>query len=370
MLETPTPTGMLYTAPTSSLKEGSRNSEGFELDVIGEDVGFLLECLSAEGIRFGDKTILVTGGAGFLGSWMCDVLVKQGGNVICLDNFSSGKRENIEHLEGLENFRLVEHDISHPVFFEDKVDVVMHLASRASPLEFKEFPIQIMKANTLGTWVALGIARKHDATFVYTSSSEIYGDPDPKNIPTPETYWGNVNPVGARSCYDEAKRTGEAFVKAYEAQHGVDARILRLFNTYGPRLRSGDVYGRVVSRFIDQALNGQALTVFGDGTQTRSFTYVADMVEGVLRAAYMPQAGGEVINLGSVRETRVIDLAYLIRELADSKSQIEFHPLPHDDPRRRCPDIRNAMKVLGWQPRISLEDGLARTIEWYRQFHR
>ena len=338
-----------------------------QVNVVEEDVESLVKCLSGQGIDFGDRSVHVTGGAGFLGSYICDVLVKLGAQVTCIDNLSSGKIENIQHLMGLDNFNLVEHDISQPMFFNKQIDVVMHLASRASPFEFARFPIQIMKANTLGTWVALGIAKEHNARLVYTSSSEIYGDPDLENIPTPETYTGNVNPVGPRSCYDEAKRAGEAFINAYRVQHGLDARILRVFNTFGPRMRPGDVYGRVIPRFIDQALGGHPLTVFGDGTQTRSFTYVSDMVEGVLKAAWVAEASGEVVNLGSGVETRIVDLARMVLELTGSGSEIEFHPLPVDDPRRRCPDIRKAKEILGWEPKVGLEKGLERTILWFRR---
>ena len=337
------------------------------MGVVEEDVDSLVKGLNEQGISFERQLVLVTGGAGFLGSWICNVLVKQGTQVICVDNFSSGRKENIRRLVGLENFKLVEHDISQPLFFDEKIDVVLHLASRASPFEFARFPIQILKANTLGTWVALGIAKDHKARLVYASSSEVYGDTDPKHVPTPETYTGNVNPVGPRSCYDEAKRVGEAFITAYRIQHGLDTRILRIFNTYGPRMRPGDLYGRVVPRFIDQAVNGRSLTVFGDGTQTRSFTYVMDLVWGVLTAAWLPKASGEVINLGSGIETRIIDLVKIILKLTRSKSGIEFHPLPVDDPRRRCPDISKAKKILGWMPKISLEQGLERTITWFRR---
>lgn len=337
------------------------------LDVINEDVNSLVENLNKHAINFKGQTVLVTGGAGFLGSWTCDVLVKQGAKVICVDNFSSGQMENIQHLRRLNNFKLVKHDISQPIPLNERIDVVMHLASRASPLEFAKFPIEILKANTLGTLVALEIAKKHKAKIVYTSSSEIYGVPDPAHVPTPETYWGNVNSVGPRSCYDEAKRAGEAFVTAYKVQHGLNTCILRIFNTFGPRLRPGDIYGRVVSRFIDQSLKGEPITVFGNGTQTRSFTYVADTVEGVLKTAWLPQASGEVINLGSDVETRIIDLANLIRRLAESHSEIEFRPLPIDDPRRRCPDISKAKKLLEWKPKISLDQGLLRTITWFRE---
>lgn len=340
------------------------------MGVIEEDINFLAQNLAKQGIDFRDQSIVVTGGAGFLGSWICEVLVKQKTEVICIDNFSSGRMENVQHLTSLENFTLVEHDISKPIFLDREIDIVMHLASRASPFEFARYPIQILKANTLGTWVALGIAKKHNAKLVYTSSSEIYGDPNPGQIPTPETYTGNVNPVGPRSCYDEAKRVGETFITAYKIQHGLDTRILRIFNTFGPRMRPGDVYGRVVPRFVDQALSGHPLTVFGDGEQTRPFTYVADMVEGVLRATYLPEASGEVFNLGSDLETKIIDLATMIKDLAGSESKIEFRPLPLDDPKRRCPDIRKARKLLGWEPRTSLKQGLLRTITWFQENRR
>jgi len=335
--------------------------------VVEEDVDSLVGSLNEQGISFEGQSVLVTGGAGFLGSWICDVLVKQGTHVICVDNFSSGRRENIRHLTGLENFKLVEHDISQPLFFDEKIDVVMHLASRACPMEFARFPIQILKANTLGTWVALGVAKEHKARLAYASTSEVYGDPDPQHVPTPETYNGSVNPVGPRSCYYEAKRVGEAFVTAYRIQHGLDTRILRIFNTYGPRMRAGDTYGRVVPRFIDQAVSGRSLTVFGDGTQTRSFTYVIDIAGGTLKAACLPEASGEVINLGSGIETRIIDLAKIILKFTGSKSKIEFQPSPVDDPRRRCPDITRAQKILGWKPKISLEEGLVKAIRWFQK---
>jgi UDP-glucuronate decarboxylase len=337
------------------------------MGVVEEDVDSLIKRLDEGGISLEGRSVLVTGGAGFLGSWVCDVLAKQEARVICVDNFSSGRKENIGHLLALKNFRLAERDISQPKSFEKKIDVVLHLASRASPFEFDRFPIQILKANTLGTWVALGTAKKHDARLVYASSSEVYGNPDTEHVPTSETYAGNVNPVGARSCYDEAKRVGEAFVTAYRIQHGLDTRILRIFNTYGPRMRSDDVYGRVVPRFIDQALKGCSLTVFGDGMQTRSFTYVTDTVDGILRATCSADSSGKVINIGSHVETRIIDLAKIILKLTESESRIAFHPLPIDDPRRRCPDISTADKILGWTPKTSLEQGLVRTIAWFQR---
>ena len=335
------------------------------MGIIEEDVNFLVNRLDKDGISFSGKSVLVTGGGGFVGSWICDVLIKQDAKVICVDNFSSGLKENIQHLNGNKNFKLVNHDISHPIIINKKIDVVMHLASRASPFEFSKFPIQILKANTLGTWVALGIARKHDAKLVYASTSEVYGDPDPKYVPTPETYNGNVNPVGPRSCYDEAKRAGEAFVIAYLIQHGLDTRIVRIFNTYGPRMRPGDLYGRVVPRFIEQAINGQPLTVFGDGTQTRSFTYVTDLVEGILRTAFFPRAKGDVINLGNNTEIQIINLAKIIIRLTGSKSEVVFLDLPEDDPKRRCPNVSVAKSVLDWRPITDLQDGLKKTIKWF-----
>ena len=314
------------------------------------------------------KNILVTGGAGFLGSWICDVLVESKANVICLDNFSSGLKENISHLLGRKNFKFVQHDITQPIFFNEEIDIVMHLASRASPFEFEKYPIQILKANTLGIWVALGIAKKHEAKFLYTSTSEIYGDA--KEIPTTEEYRGNVNPIGPRSCYDEAKRCGESYVIAYRMQHGLDTRIARIFNTYGPRMRAEGIYGRVVPRFVEQALSNKPITIFGDGTQTRSFCYVTDQVEGLLKLAFSERAEGEVVNIGSDSEITILELAKLIKELTKSSSEIEFHPLPKDDPMRRKPDISKAKKLLGWKPKVELEEGLRMMIEWFKEKER
>ncbi len=334
--------------------------------MIRDEAVEISEALARDGFSCEGQEVLVTGGAGFLGSWTCEVLVEQGAGVTCLDNLASGRAENIGALHERENFEFIEHDISKSIEFDKKFDLVMHLASRASPFEFERYPIQILKANTLGIWVALGIAKRHGARFLYTSTSEIYGDPDPSFVPTPESYNGNVNPVGPRSCYDEAKRAGEAFVIAYRNEHGMDTRIVRIFNTYGPRMRSGDIYGRVVPRFIDQALKGEPITVFGDGEQTRSFTYVSDEVGGILRLATLEDGGGEVVNLGSERENRVIELAELVKKLTNSKSEITFHPLPKDDPKRRCPDTSKAKEILGWEPKISLEEGLGETIEWFK----
>jgi len=333
---------------------------------VQDDIKAVVDSLSNEEIGFEDQTILVTGGAGFLGSWICDVLVGLGGRVLCLDNMSSGRKDNIEHLLDSDQFTFIEHDISTPIFFDEKIDAVLHFASRASPLEFTKFSIQILKANTLGTWISLGIAKKHKTRFVLASTSEVYGDPDPKYIPTPETYFGNVNPNGVRSCYDESKRVAEAFTTAYRLQHELDTRIVRIHNTYGPRMRTGDIYGRVVTRFIDQSLTGKPLTVFGDGMQTRSFCYVSDMIIGILKASFLSGLAGEVINVGSNIEIRIIELAKTILSMTNSLSEIEFHPLPPDDPKRRCPNTSKAARILHWQAGIRLEEGLLKTIKWLK----
>lgn len=310
-----------------------------------------------------DKNVLVTGGAGFLGSWICEVLVEQGAKVICLDNLASGLKYNISSMMDIDTFRFIQHDIAQPFFFDEQIDVVMHLASRASPFEFDKFSIQILKANTLGIWVALGIAKKHAAKFLYTSTSEIYGDA--KEIPTTEEYRGNVNPIGPRSCYDEAKRCGESFVIAYRMQHGMDTRTARIFNTYGPRMRAEGVYGRVIPRFVEQALSNKPITIFGDGSQTRSFCYVTDQVEGLLKLTFSERAKGEVVNIGSDKEITILELAKLVNALTNSSSEMEFHPLPKDDPLRRKPDISKAKTLLDWKPKVKLEEGLRRIIEWF-----
>jgi len=315
-------------------------------------------------ITFEDKRVLVTGGAGFLGSWMCQTLIDSGAHVTCVDNFASGQKANVQSLMDNERFRFIEHDISTPLSVDTPLDYIFHMASRASPFEFEHYPIQILKANTMGVLVALGIAKKHHAHFLFTSTSEVYGNPD--NVPTPESYHGNVNPVGIRGCYDEAKRCGEAYVIAYRRQHHLNTRIARIFNTYGPRIRMDGIYGRVIPRFIDQALTGKPLTVFGDGSQTRSFTYVTDQIEGLLRLAALDAAEGQVINIGNVNEITVLELAKKVIALTRSKSSLSFHPLPEDDPLRRRPDVTRAKKILGWQPKASLDTGLARTIEWIR----
>jgi len=326
-----------------------------ELDIIDRNLG---------GISFEDRRVLVTGGAGFLGSWMCEYLLDNGASVICIDNFASGQRSNVQALMDNEQFRFIEHDISVPIALDTPLDYVFHMASRASPFEFEHYPIEILRANTLGAMVALDIAKKWNARFIFTSTSEVYGNPD--IVPTPETYRGNVNPIGLRGCYDEAKRCGEAYVVAYRRQHKLNARIARIFNTYGPRIRMDGIYGRVIPRFIDQALSGKPVTVFGDGSQTRSFTYVTDQIEGLLRLAAFDAAKGQVINIGNVNEITVLELAKKVIALTGSKSPLSYSPLPEDDPLRRRPNVTNAKEILGWVPKTPLETGLKRTIAWIR----
>ena len=345
------------------------------------DLNEILDRLDKSGVNFKGKVILITGGTGFLGSWICDVLVQQGAYCICLDNLSSGRFTNIEHLMSDDNFRFINHDISQPIYFGltyhpkgtcvgdvKKLDIVMHMASRASPFEFTKHPIPILKSNTIGTMIALGIAKAHNALFFYTSTSEVYGNPPNEAIPTPETYFGNVNPVGPRSFYDEAKRVGESFVKAYELQHKIRTKIVRIFNTYGPRIRHGPEFGRALPNFIHQALNDLDITVFGDGSQTRSFVYVVDEIEGILKMVHEPRAEGQVINLGNDQEITILELAQEIKRLTNSNSKIVHKPLPIDDPRRRCPDISKARELLNWEPSTPLSVGLKRMIEWFKEY--
>ncbi|MCP4762550.1 MAG: NAD-dependent epimerase/dehydratase family protein [archaeon] len=335
--------------------------------------------LEKRGINFKDKSVLITGGAGFLGSWTCDVLVSQGANVICLDDFSSGLRQNIEHLIPKKNFRFIKHDISMPIWFGrihpqeisvpdiKKIDIVMHMASNASPFEFREKPVHILKSNTLGTFNALGIANIHGATFFYTSTSEVYGNPPAEAVPTSEEYFGNVNPIGPRSCYDESKRAGEAYIMAYMLEYNINAHFVRIFNTYGPRIRYGKLFGRVIPNFIHQALNDLDITVFGDGLQTRSFTYVVDEIEGLLLDVAVPEARGLPINIGNDKERTILDLAEKIIELTASNSKIIHNPLPIDDPIRRRPILKRAKEILDWEPTTDWETGLKKTIEWFKE---
>lgn len=329
--------------------------------LIDNDIQLLLD--NTSDINLENKTILITGGAGFIGSWLCDLLIKKNAKVICIDNLSSGLEKNIAHLLQDDGFTFIKHDITEQFNCDEEIDIVFHLASRASPFEFEEYPLEILKANTFGTLNALGIARKSRATFLFTSTSETYGNP--AIVPTPESYFGNVNAIGVRGCYDEGKRCGEAFVMAYKKQYHMDIRIARIFNTYGPRMRYDGIYGRVAPRFISQALNSKPITVFGNGEQTRSFCYITDQLNGLLRLASYKEAEGEVINIGNHDERKVLDLAYIVKKLTGSSSEITFGPLPQDDPYKRCPDITKANKILEWEPKISLEDGLEKTINWF-----
>jgi len=282
--------------------------------------------------------------------------------VDCVDDLSTGRRENVDHLLTAGNFRFLNSDIAS---FEAAAHYgfVFHLASHPSPDEYQKHPVESLDVNSAGTKNALELARRSDARFVFASTSEVYGDP--QVVPTPESYWGYVNPTGPRSCYDEGKRFAEALCIAYYRAHGVDVRMPRIFNSYGPRLRADGLYGRALSRFIQQALQGEDVTVYGDGKQTRSFSYVTDTLRGIILCALRPDASGQVINVGNSEEITILELAERIISATGSGSKITFHPRPPDDPQRRCPDISQAKKLLGWVPTVSLQEGLARTIEWF-----
>lgn len=305
--------------------------------------------------------ILVTGGAGFIGSHLCERLVDEGHEVMCLDNLSTGDPRNLETLQGHPRFRFILADATSPINLA--VERVAHLASPASPVDYGRLSVETMLVNSLGTYQALELARKNGARFLLASTSEVYGDP--LETPQGEEYLGNVNPVGPRACYDESKRFAEAITATYRRLYGLETVILRVFNTFGPRMRRED--GRVVPNFILQAVAGEPLTVYGDGTQTRSFCYVDDLVEGILRALFTDAAVGEVINLGNDREMTILELAERVRRLTGSSSEITFNPLPEDDPQRRRPRLDRAREILGWEPRVSLEEGLRRVVEWFRE---
>ena len=305
--------------------------------------------------------VLVTGGAGFLGSHLCDRLLAEGHEVIAMDNLLTGNMRNVAHLQEERRFRFVRHNVAEFLFVDGPLDAVLHFASPASPIDYLELPIQTLKVGSLGTHNALGLAKAKNARFLLASTSEVYGDP--LVHPQPETYWGNVNPIGPRGVYDEAKRFAEAITMAYHRAHGVDTRIVRIFNTYGERMRPRD--GRVVPALIGQALAGEPMTVFGDGLQTRSFCYVSDLIEGIHRLLLSDIA--DPVNLGNPAELSVLEFAKTIRALTGAKSEIVFKPLPVDDPKVRQPDITKAREKLGWEPRVPLEEGLKRTIDWFRR---
>ncbi len=303
---------------------------------------------------------LITGGAGFLGSHLCDRFIAEGHEVVCMDNLITGNPDNIAHLIGNERFEFVRHDVSDFVYVAGPVDNVLHFASPASPIDYLKLPIQTLKVGSLGTHNTLGLAKAKGARFLIASTSEVYGDPQVH--PQPETYWGHVNPVGSRGVYDEAKRFAEAMTMAYHRYHGVNTRILRIFNTYGPRMRLDD--GRALPAFMGQALRGEPITVFGDGSQTRSFQYVDDLVEGIWRLLHSNET--DPVNIGNPDEVSIKEFAEEVVALTGSSSTITYEPLPSDDPKVRQPDISRARAVLGWEPRVDRAEGLRRTLDYFR----
>jgi len=304
---------------------------------------------------------VVTGGAGFLGSHLCDKLIQNGHKVICLDNLITGTLDNISHLFGNENFKFIKYDVTEFIYVEGKVDNILHFASPASPIDYLKYPIQTLKVGSLGTHKALGLAKAKKAKFLLASTSEVYGDPEIH--PQPESYWGNVNPIGPRGVYDEAKRFAEAMTMAYHRYHGVDTRIVRIFNTYGPRMRLDD--GRVLPTFISQALKGEDLTVFGDGSQTRSFCYVDDLIEGIFKLLNVDYH--EPVNIGNPDEITILEFAEEVLRFTNSKSKITFKELPVDDPKIRQPDITLAKKLLGWEPKVSRSEGIKITLDYFKK---
>jgi dTDP-glucose 4,6-dehydratase len=308
--------------------------------------------------------VLVTGGAGFIGSHLCDALLGEGHFVVSVDNLSTGSLSNIAHLENESRFEFHQADICGTAISNlGKFDFVFNFASPASPVDYSEHGIATLQVGSLGTMNALEVARRSGAKFMMASTSECYGDPPPEAHPQKETYWGNVNPVGPRSIYDEAKRFSEALTVAYRRYHSVDTRIVRIFNTYGPRLQIDD--GRVIPNFMRQALRGEPLNVYGDGSQTRSFCYVSDEIDGILRLAHSPEPGP--INIGNPNEFTILECAHVVRKITGSKSKLNFYPLPQDDPKQRRPDIDLARTVLGWEPRIQLEEGLKLSLPYFRE---
>jgi len=304
-------------------------------------------------------TAIVTGGAGFLGSHLCDYLLMEGYRVICVDNLDTGSLQNLEHIRN-GNFVFLNQDLTEPFFIEESIDVVYHLASPASPIDYMRLPLHTLKVGSYGTHHMLGLAKFKRARFLLASTSEVYGDP--LEHPQKETYWGHVNPVGPRGVYDEAKRFAEAMTMAYHRYHGVDTKIVRIFNTYGPRMRIND--GRAVPAFMSQALRNEDVTVFGEGTQTRSFTYITDLVDGIIRL--MLSKENDPINIGNPREMTIEEIAETIIRMTGAKSRIIYKQLPTDDPKQRRPDITRARTLLGWEPKVALEEGLVKTIEYFR----
>jgi dTDP-glucose 4,6-dehydratase len=306
------------------------------------------------------KRVLITGGAGFLGSHLCERYHGEGWDVICMDNLITGETSNISHLMGEERFRFIKLDVTNYLVVEGELDLILHFASPASPIDYLEMPIQTLKVGSLGTHKALGLARAKNAKFLLASTSEVYGDP--QEHPQKESYWGNVNPTGYRGVYDEAKRFAEAMTMAYHRFHGIETSIVRIFNTYGARMRLND--GRALPTFFRQALRNESITVFGDGSQTRSFTYVDDLVEGIYRLSLSDEV--EPVNIGNPEEITIADFAREIVEVTGSESEIVFEELPHDDPKVRQPDISKARRVLDWEPKVSRREGLLKTMEYFK----
>ncbi len=304
---------------------------------------------------------LITGGAGFLGSHLCDRFIAEGHYVIAMDNLVTGNPDNIAHLMGNPNFKFVKHDVSNYIYVEGELDYILHFASPASPIDYLRIPIQTLKVGSLGTHNALGLAKAKNARFLIASTSEVYGDP--LIHPQKEDYWGNVNPVGFRGCYDEAKRFSEAITMAYHRFHNLDTRIIRIFNTYGPRMRLDD--GRVLPAFVGQALRGEDLSVFGDGSQTRSFCYVSDLVDGIFRLLMSNET--EPTNVGNPDEITILQFAEEVLKLTGSKSKIAYNPLPQDDPKVRQPDITKARAILGWEPKVHRSEGLKITLDYFKK---
>ncbi len=310
------------------------------------------------------KNILIAGGAGFLGSHICDKVLNDGDNVFCVDNFSTGTKKNISHLEANPNFQIIEHDITEEIDIKNKLDQIYNLASPASPVNYQLDPIQTTKTNVLGSINLLELAKKNHATILQASTSEVYGDPEVH--PQSETYWGNVNPIGPRSCYDEGKRCAETLFFDYHRQKNINIKVMRIFNTYGPRMQAND--GRVVSNFINQAINGEPITIYGNGTQTRSFCYVDDLIDGMYKLMNSNENINGPINIGNPDEFTMLELAEkIIVKLKDYKITKQFKELPEDDPRQRKPDISEAKKLLKWMPKVSLDDGLDQTIEFFQK---
>jgi UDP-glucuronate decarboxylase len=329
--------------------------------IISENLETIKEFV--KGGAFEKKKVLVTGGAGFIGSWLCDVLVGFGAEVTAIDDLSTGRIKNIDHLTKNTSFKFVKSDVCTFDSIE-KFDIVFHMAGHASPDEYQAHPIETLKTSALGSFNMAELARKNNATLLFASTSEVYGDAE--IIPTPESYWGKVNPVGPRSCYDEGKRFAEALFVSYFKQYGLDVKLPRIFNTYGPRLREDGLYGRAMSRFILQALTDEPITVYGNGQQTRSFSYVTDTVAGLLLLASCKEAKGEAVNVGNAQEITILGLAKKIKEITQCNSTIEFQALPKDDPKRRCPNTNKLERLVDWKPTVNFEEGLKETINWFK----